>query len=59
MSLAVAIDWCRCDEREGDNPACRRHTSLGEIAYACSVCGKGAFDRPGSVCAECQEPEAA
>jgi hypothetical protein len=31
----------------------------GGIAYACSVCGKGAFDRPGSVCAECQETEAA
>jgi hypothetical protein len=31
----------------------------GSISYACSVCGKGVFDRPGEVCSECLEPEAA
>lgn len=31
----------------------------GEIAYACSSCGKGSFESPGQVCEECQEPEGA
>jgi hypothetical protein len=64
MSTAAKyVDWCRCDQVEGDSPACRYHrplpVELGQVEWGCSMCGYGSFDRPGQVCEACQRPDGA